>query len=164
MAYTEVRGQPWVYVLNFYLVWDRVSRFASLCVRLSGQWASGDYSVSSSNFVTNTLELQIWTVAFVLMWLMGNLAQLLNIKASKPSPQPFFCAAWSHLIRVPGFCVRNPVCYDLELGLLHCQLAGSLFNARSHKLSGSKILPNTFTYTYPISHIYLENWDKQLCL
>lgn len=94
MAYTELGGQPWVCVLIFCLAWDRVFCFSSLCVRLSGEWASRDHSVSGSNFVINTLGLQICTMACLSIWLMGNWIQILNICEGKAlafeaSPQPF---------------------------------------------------------------------------
>lgn len=48
--------QPWVFVLAFYPVWDRVS------LSLAGLWVSGDSPISDSHLPARVLGLQMFLI------------------------------------------------------------------------------------------------------
>lgn len=77
----DVRKQPWVSVLAFHLIWDKVSCLPlHKYIRLIDQWASGDSVVSSSRHPKRALELQMGTTMFnfFFTWILGIRTQVLT--------------------------------------------------------------------------------------
>lgn len=62
----KIRGQSWVFILAFYLVWKRVS---FLCCLPPCMWASPQHCpVSASFLTTEALELQMWATEPGFTW------------------------------------------------------------------------------------------------